>query len=98
MAPTLVDANAFEELATRSVPMGITWTTKAAGADADKPHLAAKAVTIMDTATATATTVNTPVITTTRQRAATGAANTKAGTPKYDDPELNWNFSAFIIL
>ena len=81
MAATSVDASAFEELATRNVPMGITWIIPNAGADADKPHLAVKAVTVMDTVTATVTTPNILVITTTRQRAATGAANTNGGTP-----------------
>ena len=83
MAPTSVDVNASEELATRNVPMDIIWIIPNAGANADKPSLAAKAVTVMvtvmDTVSAAVTTPKVPVITTTGQRAATGAANTNGG-------------------
>ena len=75
-ATTLVDVNAFEKLATRNAPVDIIWIILNAGVDAGKMYLAAKAVTAMDTITATAITPNILVTTTTRQRAATGAANT----------------------
>lgn len=82
MAATSVGANASEELATRNALMGTTWIILNAGADADNLYLAAKGVIVMGTVmgivTATVTTPNIPVITTTRQRAATGAANTNS--------------------
>jgi len=49
-----VHANAFEKLATRNVPMGITWTINIAYADVDRLHVAAK-VAVLDTLVATAT-------------------------------------------
>ena len=48
---------------------------------ADDPYLAAKAVIVMRIVSATVTTPNIPVITTTRQRVATGAANSNGRTP-----------------
>ena len=48
MVTTSVDANAFEEPATRNAPMDITWTIQNAGADAEKLHLAVKAAAVMD--------------------------------------------------
>ena len=75
MGTSSVDANAFE-VAQRDAPMGTTWTIKIVGADVDKLHPAAKAVIATATLIATVTTPNTPVISTTRQRAAIGAAST----------------------
>ena len=71
-----MDVNAFEELASRNAPVDIIWIILNAGVDAGITYLAAKAVTAMDTITATAITPSIPVTTTTRQKAATGAANT----------------------
>ena len=89
MVPTSADASAFEDLAIRNAPMGITWIIQNAGVDADKIHLAARVVIATDTHTATVTTPNTLVITTTSQRAVTGAANTDIGVVIHD-PGLIW--------
>ena len=89
LVTTSVDANVFKELAARNAPMGTTWIIQNAGVDADKIHLAVRAVTAMDTHTATVTTPNTLVITTISQGAVTGAANTDIGVAIHD-PGLIW--------
>ena len=98
MVPTSVDASAFEELATRNAPMGTTWIIPNAGVDADKIHLAARVVIAMDTHTATVTTPNTLVITTTSQRAVTGAANTDIGVVIHDPGQTDMDFSTGLLL
>lgn len=84
MATTSVDVNVSDKHATRNAPMGTTWIIQDVGADADKPLVAAKAVTIMDTLTASVTTPEILVISITIQKAVTGAANINAaGTTMY---------------